>query len=199
MKVFSQLLTVCLIAYGAETADAQFRVHRHLPTESVEFTFWNDRTITPIPTKGSIPYSVSMPPIEQTHKLPQRMGQRQRPSRKTHALPRSVAVFGNLCVGSIVTTLGSPYAVSQIKYQGIPRYIELPVNSDVFLPRADSHSAMFSQLRVQPPLSLHSPRSVDNSLATLVKQGLINWDEAASRAHNLKTLEMLTGRKATAA
>ena len=37
--------------------------------------------------------------------------------------------------------------------------------------------------------------SMDQSLASLVKQGMISIEEAAKRAHSIKTLEQLTGRK----
>jgi len=40
--------------------------------------------------------------------------------------------------------------------------------------------------------------SMDHSLAQLVKQGLIDFDEAVRRAHNVQTLEQLTGRKVDA-
>ncbi|MBI5597728.1 MAG: type IV pilus twitching motility protein PilT [Elusimicrobia bacterium] len=39
-------------------------------------------------------------------------------------------------------------------------------------------------------------QSMDQALGALVKQGLIDMDEAAKRCHNLATLEQLTGRKA---
>jgi twitching motility protein PilT len=37
--------------------------------------------------------------------------------------------------------------------------------------------------------------SMDQALASLVKQGMISIEEAAKRAHSIKTLEQLTGRK----
>ena len=40
--------------------------------------------------------------------------------------------------------------------------------------------------------------SMAHSLAQLVKQGLIDFDEAVRRAHNVQTLEQLTGRKVDA-
>ncbi|MEE8425276.1 MAG: type IV pilus twitching motility protein PilT [Elusimicrobiota bacterium] len=43
----------------------------------------------------------------------------------------------------------------------------------------------------------HGMVSMDHALAGLVKQGLIEMNEAATRAHDLKTLEMLAGRKAS--
>lgn len=43
----------------------------------------------------------------------------------------------------------------------------------------------------------HGMVSMDHALAALVKQGLITMDEAATRAHDIKTLEMLAGRKAS--
>ena len=39
-------------------------------------------------------------------------------------------------------------------------------------------------------------QSMDQALGNLVRQGLIDMDEAAKRCHNLATLEQLTGRKA---
>ncbi|MBU2613778.1 Flp pilus assembly complex ATPase component TadA, partial [Patescibacteria group bacterium] len=144
---------------------------------------------------------------------------------ETISLAITAAETGHLCFGTLHTKdapstidriidVFPPHQQTQIRVQLAVTL--MGVVTQLLLPRADGAGRIAArEVMVATPAVMNLIRegkthmlygaidtgaksgmvSMDQALASLVKQGLISLDEAAKRAHSVKSLEQLTGRR----